>query len=134
MNNQKLVVAGVIVAAVTTFLIWPQEAVAGDDPVAQVAYTSAAACSAKLRPKTKYAVQCTTDCYVRLVQEWTAADGGLNPINDGGVAAVTSTTSILLGAGKLYDAPTTYDTRYICVVRSASDGTAKIFINRGPTE
>lgn len=99
-------------------------ALAGDDPVTQIAYTDTQICSSALRPKTKYAVQCTTDCYVRM-QAGNVADAGVS---------VGSATSVKLAADKLYDTPTTSDLVRVCVVRVSSSGTAKLFINRGPNE
>jgi hypothetical protein len=96
---------------------------AGDDPVQAIAYTSTQTCSSALRPKTKYAVQCTTDCYVRM-QTATTADAGMS----------VNTSSVLVAAGKLYDTPSTSLQVYLCVVQSAASGTANIFINRGPNE
>lgn len=116
MKNIALVLAAFIA---TTALL----ALAGDDPVQAIAYTSTQTCSSALRPKTKYAVQCTTDCYVRM-QTATTADAGMS----------VNTSSVLVAAGKLYDTPTTALQVYLCVVQSAASGTANIFINRGPNE
>jgi hypothetical protein len=98
-------------------------ALAGDDQVTSLSYTATQSCTAILRPKTNYAVQCTTDCYVR-VQVDQAADAGTS----------VNTSSVLLSAGKLYDTPTTSGQLYICVVRSSASGTANIFIHREARE
>ena len=129
MNKTNFAVVGLVAVLAGVYAIWPQDAAAGDDPAGQVAYSAAVGCSGKLRPKTKYAVQCTTDCFVRVVREINGVAA-----SDGGVMSVNATTSILLAAGKLYDTPTTYDNLYICIVQSAASGSAKLFINRGPTE
>lgn len=116
MKNLALLLSAFIL---TTSLL----SLAGDDPVQSIAYTSTQACSSALRPKTKYAVQCTTDCYVRM-QTATTADAGMSVNN----------VSVKLAADKLYDTPTTSAQVYLCVVQSAASGTANIFINRGPNE
>lgn len=95
-------------------------ALAGDDYVATVAYTGTAACSSALRPKKKYAVRCTTDCYVRVTNNTSAATATSN--------------NVKLLADKLYDLPTTSDQVYICAIQVASGGNALIYLNRGPNE
>lgn len=95
-------------------------ALAGDDPVAQVSYTGTAACSSALRPKTKYAVQPTTDAYVRVTSNTTNATATSN--------------SVKIAADKLYDVATTSTQVYICCIRVTADGTCKIFINRSTGE
>ena len=101
-------------------VLLPTFAFAGDDPVTQVAYTGTAACTSALRPKKPYAVQCTTDCYVRVTGNTTNATATSN--------------SVLVSAGKLYDVPTTSTQVYICAIQSAASGTMKVFLYRGPTE
>lgn len=96
---------------------------AGDDYVASVAYTGTQGCTAQLRPKARYAVRCTSDCYVRM-QPAATADAGMS----------VNTNSMLLSAGKLYDTPTTYDQQYICAVQSSASGTMHVYLYRGPTE
>jgi hypothetical protein len=93
---------------------------AGDDPVTTLAYTGTATCTSALRPKTKYAVQPTTDAYVRVTSSTTLA--------------TADSSSVQVAAGKLYDTPTTKDQVYICCVQVTASGSCKIFINRGPTE
>lgn len=110
-----------VIAATATLVAFV--ALAGDDPRAQVAYTATQGCTAALRPKTKYAVQCTTDCYVR-VQEVSTADAGMS----------VNTSSVKLLADKLYDTPTTSTQVYICAVRVSASGTMNVFIYRGPNE
>jgi hypothetical protein len=95
-------------------------AFAGDDPVAQVAYTGTAACSSALKPKTKYAVQPTTDAYVRVTSDTTNATATAN--------------SVKIAADKLYDLSTTQTQTFICCVQVTASGSCKIFQNRGPTE
>lgn len=90
---------------------------AGDDPVAQISYTGTAGCSAALQPKKRYAVQCTTDCYVRVTKDTTNATANSN--------------SVKLAADKLYDVHTTAEQVYICAVQVSSSGTAKVFLYRG---
>lgn len=109
---KKLITAVALVAAAI--------AVAGDDPVTQVSYTGTQGCTAALQPKKKYAVQCTTDCYVRVTSDTTNAPA--------------TTNSVLVSAGKLYDTPTTASQVYICAIQSAASGSLKVFLNRGPTE
>lgn len=99
----------------------PLLALAGDDPVAQVAYTGTAACSSQLAPKKKYAVQCTTDCYV-----------GVSSSNALGLP--TAAASVFLQANRLYDLPTTASQQYICAIQATASGSLKIFLNRGPNE
>lgn len=89
---------------------------AGDDPVAQVSYTGTAACSSALRPKKRYAVQCTTDCYVRVTKDTTNATATSN--------------SVKLAADKLYDIQTTAEQVYICAIQVSASGSAKIFLFR----
>lgn len=113
----------VAVTAISAVLV-ALAAFAGDDPVTQVAYTDTQGCTAILRPKATYAVQCTTDCYVR-VQEAATADAGIS---------VGSSTSVKLAADKLYDTPTTSTQRYLCAVRSTASGTMKVFLYREPRE
>jgi hypothetical protein len=96
-------------------------ALGGDDYIATVAYTGTSACSSALRPKTKYAVRCTTDCYVRV-----------SSLNSG--SGLATTNNVLLAAGKLYDTPTTKDQVYICAIQSAAGGNMLIYTNRGPQE
>ena len=95
-------------------------AFAGDDPVTTVAYTGTQGCTAALQRKRSYSVQCTTDCFVRVTDNITTAPATSN--------------SVLVGAGKLYDAPTTERQTFICAVQSAASGTLKVFLYRGPTE
>lgn len=95
-------------------------ALAGDDPVTQLAYTGTAACTSALRPKTKYAVQPTTDAYVRVTSDTTNATATSN--------------SVKIAADKLYDVATTSTQVYICCIRVTADGTCKIFINRSTGE
>jgi hypothetical protein len=116
MKNIALVLAAFIA---TTALL----ALAGDDPVQSVAYSSTQGCSSALRPKTKYAVQCSSDCYVRM-QTATTADAGMSVNN----------VSVKVAADKLYDTPTTSGQVYLCVVQVSASGTANIFLNRGPNE
>ena len=116
MKNIALVLAAFIA---TTALL----ALAGDDPVQSVAYSSTQGCSSALRPKTKYAVQCSSDCYVRM-QTATTADAGMS----------VNTVSVKVAADKLYDTPTTSGQVYLCVVQVSASGTANIFLNRGPNE
>lgn len=96
-------------------------ALAGDDYMLTVAYTGTAACSAQLKAKTKYAVRCTTDCYVKVSSTGTAAD-------------TATTNNVLLSAGKLYDTPTTATQRYLCAIQSTAGGNLLIYLNRGPQE
>jgi hypothetical protein len=96
-------------------------ALAGDDYQQTVAYTGTAACSTQLRAKVKYAVRCTTDCYVHLSSTGTATD-------------TATTNDVLLSAGKLYDAPTTSGQRFICFIQSAAGGNGLIYLNRGTWE
>lgn len=91
-------------------------AFAGDEDQQQVSYTGTAACSTALSPSTRYAVQCTTDCYIKVSKATTGA-GNLP----------TSTKSVLLTAGKLYDVYTTRTKVYICAIQSSASGSAKIF-------
>lgn len=105
--------------ALTLFLL-SATVLAGDDYQQTVAYTGTAACSTILRAKTKYAVRCTTDCYVMVTQN----------------AAVRTATAndVLLSAGKLYDVPTTSLQVYICAIQSAAAGNALIYQNRTKDE
>lgn len=89
-------------------------ALAGDEPIATVAYTGTAACSAQLRPNSRYAVQPTTDAYVLVT-----ADAAL---------ATATSAAVKVGADKLYDAYTTRTKRYICFVRVSTSGDGKIFL------
>lgn len=98
-------------------------ALAGDDYVTSVAYTGTQGCTAQLRPKMRYAVRCTSDCYVRM-QQSAVADAGMS----------VNTSSMLLPSGKLYDTPTTSDQQYICVVQSSASGTMHVYLYRGPQE
>jgi hypothetical protein len=95
-------------------------ALAGDDPVAQVAYTGTAACSAALKPKSKYAVQPTTDAYVRVTSDTTNATATSN--------------SVKIAADKLYDLNTTSTQVFICCIQVSASGSCKIFLNRGTGE
>jgi hypothetical protein len=88
-------------------------ALAGDDYVATVAYTGTAACSSALKPRTNYAVICTTDCYVRVTSDTTNA--------------TATTNSVLVSANKLYDTPTTGTQTFLCAIQSASAGNMRIF-------
>jgi hypothetical protein len=101
-------------------VLLPTFAFAGDDPVTQVAYTGTAGCSAALKPKTKYAVQPTTDAYVRVTSDTTNATATSN--------------SVKVAADKLYDVATTSTQTYVCCVQVSASGTCKIFLFRGPTE
>lgn len=94
-------------------------AFAGDEPIAQVSYTGTAGCSAILRPNTRYAVQPTTDAYVRVTSDTTNATATSN--------------SVKVSADKLYDAWTTNAAgkRYICCVQVSTAGTCKIFLYEG---
>ncbi len=97
-------------------------AFAGDDYAGQtIAYTGTAACSTALRPKTRYAIQCTTDCRVKMSTTGTAAD-------------TASATSVLVAAGKLYDTPTTSGQTFICVIQSTAGGNMFIYLNRATYE
>lgn len=111
-----------VIFALVVFLV-ACAAFAGDDPRTSVAYSGTQGCTAALRPKTWYAIQCTTDCYVRM-QEANTADAGMS----------VNTSSVKVPAGKLYDTPTTSTQVYICVVQSAASGTMNVFLHRGPTE
>lgn len=93
---------------------------AGDDPVTQLAYTGTAACTTALKPKTKYAVQPTTDAYVRVTSDTTNATATSN--------------SVKVATDKLYDVDTTSTQVYICCIRVSADGTCKIFLYRKATE
>lgn len=101
-------------------LLFALPALAGDDPVAQVSYTDTAGCSSALKPKTKYAVQPTTDAYVRVTKDTTNATATSN--------------SVKIAADKLYDVATTSEQVYICCLQVSASGSCKIFQNRGPTE
>lgn len=106
---------------ITLVCLLPMLALAGDDPVAQVAYTGTAGCSSALAAKRKYAVQCTTACYVKV-----------NTSNSTNLP--TASTDVYLEANRLYDLPTTSLQVYICAVQASSAGSLKIFLNRGPNE
>ena len=95
-------------------------ALAGDDPVAQVSYTGTAGCSSALKPKSKYAVQPTTDAYVRVTSDTTNATATSN--------------SVKIAADKLYDVATTSTQVYICCVQVSASGSCKIFLNRSTGE
>lgn len=86
---------------------------AGDEPKTTVAYTGTAACTAALDHKTRFSVQCTTDCYVRVTKDTTNATATSN--------------SVKVPADKLYDVYTTRTKVYICAVQVASSGTMKVF-------
>lgn len=86
---------------------------AGDEPKTTVAYTGTAGCTAALDPKTRFSVQCTTDCYVRVTKDTTNATATSN--------------SVKVPADKLYDVWTTKSKVYICAVQVASGGTLKVF-------
>ncbi len=90
-------------------------ALAGDEPVTQVAYTGTQGCTAILRPKVRYAVQCTTACYVRVTANTTSQPA-------------TAAGSVYVDANKLYDVYTTSTKRYICAIQSASGGNLKVFL------
>ena len=113
-----------ITLAVAVTLGFATLALAGDDPVQTVAYTGTQGCTTALRPKVNYAIQCTTDCYVRM-QEANTADAGIS---------VSAGNSVSVPAGKLYDTPTTASQVYICVVQSSASGTMKVFVYRSRTE
>jgi hypothetical protein len=87
---------------------------AGDEPVAQIAYTGTQGCTAALAASTSFSVQCTTDCYIRVTANSTTGP-------------VTSTTSVQLAAGKLYDVDTTRTKVFICGLQVAAGGTMKVF-------
>ena len=112
-----------IVTTLAISLLVAGLAMAGDDQIQSVAYTTTQTCTSALRPKTWYAIQCTSDCYVRM-QEANSADAGQS----------VNTGSVKVPAGKLYDTPTTYNQTFICVVQSTASGTMNVFRHRGPTE
>lgn len=88
---------------------------AGDDPVAQVAYTGTQGCTSALGASKRFAVQCTTDCYIRVTSNSTTGPA-------------TSTTSVKLGADKLYDVYTTRTKTLICGIQVSAGGTMKVFV------
>lgn len=90
-------------------------AFAGDEPVTQVAYTGTQGCTAALQTKTRYAVQCTTDCYVRVTKSTSGQ-------------AATAATSVKLAQDKLYDVYTTNTKVYICALQVSSGGNLKVFV------
>lgn len=90
-------------------------ALAGDEPVSQTAYTGTQGCTAILRPKARYAVQCTTDCHIRV----TASTSG---------QPATTAASVKIAADKLYDVYTTSTKRYICAIQASSGGNLKVFL------
>lgn len=109
-----------MLALLFAVLLTSSLAYAGDDPVTQLAYTGTAACTTALKPKTKYAVQPTTDAYVRVTSDTTNATATSN--------------SVKVAADKLYDVATTSTQTYVCCVQVSASGTCKIFLFRGPTE
>ena len=90
-------------------------AFAGDEPVTQVAYTGTQGCTAALQPKTRYAVQCTTDCHVRVTKNTTSQPA-------------TTAAAVKLPQDKLYDVYTTSTKVYICAIQVSSGGNLKVFI------
>ena len=104
------------VAALLTLALFSLPASAGDDPVQQLVLPAdggvVAVCSTILRAKINYAVQPGADSYVSVSQ---TGDGG---------AGVATSANLLVGANKLYDAPTTASQRYICCKRAAASTTA----------
>lgn len=125
---QDILVAVVAFMATVAVLNIPS-AQAGDDPAFALAYGAdggaGVECTGALRPKTRYAVQPTSNVYVRVTT---------SPSQDGGVLSAT-TSSVRVDSGKLYDTPTTSLQLYICVKPvSNGSGTLNGFIYRGPTE
>lgn len=90
----------------------------GDDYQQTVAYTGTQACSTILKPKTKYAVRCTTDCHVKVTSS----------------VGTATTNDVKLLADKLYDLPTTATQRYICAIQVSAGGNALIYLNRSISE
>lgn len=88
-------------------------ALAGDEPVTTVNYTGTAACTAILKPNTRYAVQPTTDAHVRVTNDTTNA--------------TATTSSVKVGTDKLYDVYTTRTKRYICAIQASANGTLRVF-------
>lgn len=99
----------------TVALLLASVVLAGDDYVTTVAYTGTAACTSALRPKTNYAVQCTTDCRVSVTES---------------TATPATANSVKVLADALYDIPTTARQLYICVIQDASAGDARIYHHR----
>lgn len=122
LDGKRVVAVGLFVFVAVAALI-TSHAYAGDDYQQRlVADGRTSTCSTILRPKTKYAVQCSQASYVAVTA---------NP--DGGI---TANTALKIAADAIYDVPTTYDQKYICVVgvASVSDAGCIIAINRNTTE
>lgn len=102
-------------------LSWDAEA--GDDVVATVSSTApTSACTAVLNAKFKYAVQCDGAARVRM-----SVDGQPD-------AGSGSRLGVKVAADALYDSPTTYDQRYICVTAVTGTVTCDVLINRTTKE
>lgn len=95
-------------------LVLASLAFAGDEPVTQVAYTGTQGCTAALQTKKRYAVQCTTDCYIRVTANTTSQPANSN--------------SVKMTSDKLYDVYTTRTKVYICAVQVSSGGSLKVFL------
>lgn len=102
-------------------LVWDAEA--GDDVVATVSSTApAAGCTSALTPKAKYAVQCSAAARVRMSTDGQPDAGSGSPLG------------VKIAADALYDTPTTYNQRYICVTAVSGTVTCDVVINRNVRE
>lgn len=117
----KNALAGLVLIIAMVGLSW--DAQAGDDFVATLSSTApTAVCSTVLTPRFKYAVQCNAAARVRM-----STDGQPD-------AGSGSYLGVKVAADALYDTPTTYDQRYICVVATSGTAACDILLNRGTKE
>lgn len=118
-TRYKMLGAAVVLAVV--FLMIPV-AEAGDDyKTAITTATTHSQCACGLKPRAKYAVQCTTDSYV-----------GLSEHGDAG--QVASATNVKAAADALYNVPTTGSQVCICALAVGSAGSCKVYLYRNPSE
>lgn len=124
----KNILLGTVFLACIAGLSYVPNASAGDDPlgITLVADSGVSTCSAALTARSKYAVQCTSDTRVHISYSG-AVDGGPE-------ADFATAHDVKVGAGVLYDIPTTGTQRYICILADTVLTSCELYLNRGTAE
>lgn len=123
MTKTKAFWGAVALVAVTYITLLATVANAGDDSKGTIpVQTNTERCVCSLRPRAKYAVQCTVDTYIK------------NSAHGDAGAVPTTSNAVLVPAQALYDTPTTGNEACVCALGASADGGCNLFLFRNPAE